>query len=232
MKPSPLGYSRSSQQLDPPYPLRLSLQIPPPPMATRVSFDLETKGMDTLIAFTDLKTYQKILKRSLSPVGRAVKTQAGKEVSSRYSLKSSRVKKDIGNIRVSPAKGEAVIPFSTKPPTIRAYGARFSGASSSAGRGRTTWKVFKAGAKRSSTSVFWRSGKNGILLPFISRKDSTGQHKYWKGIRVLYGPSIGKAIFGDKGKHSKEMLNSIADRMSESFDSSLKRALDSIGKGY
>ena len=199
-----------------------------------VSVSFETKGLARLMAFTDIAAYDRIVKRTLPYVARAARTKAGQEISGRYGLKSSRVKQDIGGIRMAPGGGEAVIPFNRKPPTIHAYSASFTAArtantQSSGARGVTSWTIYK-GERNRSSHVFWRMA-NGRILPFISSKHGGSNQKYYNGIRVLYGPSIGSIFAGDS-RFGDAIRTAVSDRMGEAFDVGIAREIKKIASGF
>jgi hypothetical protein len=192
-------------------------------MGTSIRVDIQLTGISSLgplLELTDPKLFAKALKGGISYAAKAGATQAGKSVSSRYNIKSSRVKADIRGPYIR--GDEASIYFSRRPPSAIQYGGRDNG-------------------KGLSISVF-KGQRVNVARGFIMQpgpKAGPKAGKPWQRIsparnaklRFVYGPSLGAIAFGT-GRHATAIKAELATRMNEQFIKGVQRVLDSASRGY
>lgn len=199
-----------------------------------LTLDVRAEQLTTMMSFLQPKTFQKAVRAGGRRAGSTARTQAGKEIRARYNLPSTRIKADITVGRATP-DGISLV-FKRRPaPTIRAYGARFSGGTSSASRGTTTWSVFRQGGKTASRNVFWRRSKSGRILPFVSSSSGLPGPFFPKGakhgIRVMYGPTVG-SIFARDSRYGDEIRSAVNDATLGAFVKGVDRELGRLGRGF
>lgn len=185
-----------------------------------IRVDLQLTGLEPLQNVTDPKLLAKALKGGISYAAKAGVTQAGKSVSSRYNIKSSRVKADIRGPYIS--GNQASLFFSRRPPSAIQYGGKDNG-------------------KGLSISVF-KGQRVNVARGFIMKpgpKAGTKAGKPWQRItparnsklRFVYGPSLGSVALGS-GRHAATIKNEITTRMNQQFITGMQRVLDSAARGY
>jgi hypothetical protein len=185
--------------------------------------NLDITGINTLsplLELTNPKLYAKALKGGVSYAAKAAKTQSGKSVSSRYNIKSARIKQDIKGPYIR--NDQATLVFSRRPPSAIQYGGKDNGKGLSL-------SIFKG------QRVFVSRGF--IMKPGPKAGPKAG--KPWQRIsadprsklRFVYGPSIGAGIFGT-GRHAPFIKAEVTARINEQFIKGVQRVLDSATRGY
>ena len=179
-----------------------------------------TRSLDPMLELTSPKLFAKAIKGGVNYAGKAGATQAGKSVSSRYNIKSARIKADIRGPYIR--GDEASIFFSRRPPSAIQYGGKDNG-------------------KGLSISVF-RGQRVSIPRAFIMKPGPNAGPKAgkpWQRItadprsklRFIYGPSIGSVALRS-GRHATAIKAELATRMNEQFIKGVQRVLDSASRGY
>jgi hypothetical protein len=187
----------------------------------RVDFQLAgTRSLDPMLELTNPKLFAKALKGGVNYAAKAAATQAGKSVSSRYNIKSARIKADI---RKPFIRGDqATIFFSRRPPSAIQYGGKDNG-------------------NGLSISVF-KGQRVNVARGFIMKpgpKAGPKAGKPWQRIsadprskiRFVYGPSIGSVALRS-GRHAATIKAELQARMNEQFIKGVQRVLDSAARGY
>ena len=181
-----------------------------------------TRALDPMLELTDPKLFAKALKGGVNYAAKAAATQAGKSVSSRYNIKSARIKADI---RKPFIRGDqATIFFSRRPPSAIQYGGKDNGKglSISVFKGQRVFIprgfIMKPGPKASSKKM---DGKPWQRISADPRSK----------LRFVYGPSIG-SIALRSGRHAATIKAEIATRMNEQFIKGVQRVLDSAARGF
>lgn len=193
---------------------------------------LSIEGLSTLQRLQAVLSPAAFEKAKIAGVRYAAKATipaVAKAVSSRYNIKSARVKQD--------TKGpffradEASLVFSRKPPTLLQYGfkpGRRGGLQKGLGQGRgwsaplssgkpASAQILRAGTRVSYPNTFLAKG-----LPFTrtSRK-----------LRVEHGPSTGSLFLG-QSQFGDAIRDEVLTRMNEQLMKGIERALDSAARGY
>jgi hypothetical protein len=198
------------------------------------SLNLQLIGLETLkplLHFTNPKLLAKALKGGVKYAAAAGKTQAGKSISTRYTIKSRRIKQDIDGPFV---RGDtATIVFSRRPPTLNNYSlilGHRGGPQPGLGRGKgwgkpspkgkpLSGKIYKDGKRQKQLGAFM---VNGLPMRYIR---ATGKYQ------VLYGPSIAADMFGD-GRYGEVIRKEVFDRIQQQYNTGLKRVLDAHARGF
>ena len=198
------------------------------------ALNLQLTGLKTLqplLHFTNPKLLAKALKGGVKYAAKAGKTQAGKSISSRYTIKSNRIKQEITGPFVK--SNTASIIFSRRPPTLNQFSLILGyrgGPQPGLGKGKGWGKPSPKG-KPLSTKVFKDGKRQKQLGAFIVRGipmryiRSTGKYQ------VLYGPSIAADMFGD-GRYGKIIRKEVTARIDEQYVTGVKRVLDAHARGF
>ena len=203
-----------------------------------VSFTLT--GLDQLQKmqrFLDPKNFDKAQRAGVTRASQRVRSQAPKEISQRYAIRSARIKDDISKASISPDDTSATIRFARrKPPTLLQYsGTQGKRATGQRGLGRglgwssparkgTPFKatVFKPAGRKKYDGVFVIPGLNGNLVPVRRAGDQ---------LRAVYGPSIG-SIFAGKSAGGQEIRANVEREVSQAFVQGFEKKLSDIARGY
>ena len=179
-----------------------------------------TNSLDPMLELTNPKLFAKALKGGVNYAAKAGATQAGKSVSARYNIKSSRVKADIRGPYVR--GDQAVIFFSRRPPSALQYGGRDNGKglSISVFKGQRVF-IPRAFIMKPGPRAGAKAGKPWQRITADSRSK----------LRFVYGPSIGSVIFGT-GRHATAIKAELTTRMNEQFIKGVERVLNSASRGY
>jgi hypothetical protein len=153
----------------------------------------------------------KAIKAGVRDAARAGRTTLAKSISQRYSLASSRVKKDVPTARFMAGGQTAVITTSRKPITAMQFKPKQirKGLSMSIFRGKRT--VVKSGFMAKGLP-FRRQGKERMPLD------------------VIHGPSIHAIYTG--GKWSPALQARTEVRIEDALENGIIRALGGMGRGY
>ena len=198
------------------------------------SIDLKITGIETLkplLKFTNPKLLAKAVQGGIEYGSKAGATQAAKSVTSRYNIKSGRVKQDIRGPWIT--QGQATIAFSRRPPTLNKYGltpGRRGGPQPGLGQGMgwgkpspkgkpITARIFKGGQRQTYRGVFL---VKGLPMRWVKAKSK---------FELIYGPSVGAEIFG-KGRYAPVIKAEVQQRIQEQFITGMQRVLDSAARGY
>ncbi|NBS68387.1 hypothetical protein EBT31_05665 [bacterium] len=186
-------------------------------------------GLQKMQAFLDSKTFEKAKAAGVRYAAKATPPAVAKSVTSRYNIKSARIKQDTKGPFIR--NDEATLVFSRKPPTLLQYGftpGRRGSVQKGLGQGLgwasparpgkpASARLLKAGTRISYPNTFLAKG-----LPFTrtSRK-----------LRVEHGPSTGSLFLG-KSQFGNDIRAEVQIRMNEQFIKGMQRALDSAARGY
>lgn len=160
----------------------------------------------------DVKTYTRAVRAGLTYGTRGAKKEFAKGVTSRYKLKSSRVKEDISPPRVIDKGREVHFYFSRKPPTATAYGFRDRGKGSRGqfikGQTRQIARGFQMFREKGTTGLNWR------------RVDRIGRTP----IDVVHGPSVGSIVLG-RSDFSKKIQADANEAIQKAWVKGIERSL-------
>jgi hypothetical protein len=169
--------------------------------------DVESEGLTLLKQWTDPKLYERAAKAGLRNASRGVKTLAGKEISARYNLKSSRVKDDIRGPRFIAGDFAVEFSFARKAPTL-------SGGYGFADRGKgLTGRVFRGGARSRVARGFQIASERGSAFALGWRRVN---RKGRLPIEVVHGPSVGSIALGE-GRFADDLQQAMGDRAMEQY---------------
>ena len=192
-----------------------------------VAITVEAQGMTEMQRFLDPKLWERSQRAGLLYAMARTKPMAAKLIGAQYGLKAARIKGDIGEPSVF--TDYATMRFSRRTPTIRAYSGRFrTTGNRSSQAGLTTWSVLR-GQQESTRHAFWRF-INGRPLPLINENQG-GPGKYYNGIRVLYGPSVG-SIFAGKSQFGDEIRKDTLEHAQEKYLVGVEREVSRRSRGY
>ena len=200
-----------------------------------VTFELETSGLDRMVAFTDPKLFQRAIAAGIRQASSTAKTQSAKGIGQNYNLTAARIKKDI-EVTIWMGGDVAHLRFSRRPPTLTQYGAKpGTRATGQRGLGRgmgwskparpgkpVTAAVFR-GQRKPIRGAFMATGQGGNQLVF--RRDSEGK------LHAQYGPSVGSIFLGLSAK-AQQLQSDVQIRINEAFIKGFQKTLDSAARGY
>jgi hypothetical protein len=199
-------------------------------MANNLRLDVTIEGAKDLLKlqhFLDPKLLEKATRGGIKYATSAAKVAIAKEVTARYSLKSARVKQDVGPPRFSGDGTSATIAVSRTPITGLSYGARAvsSGVSLAIFRGQ-----------RSIDPTAFMQTTGGRLMPFRATskrryRGDSDRSKPRRGLDLVVGPSIGSIFAGDS-RFGPELREKVQTRINEQFIKGMQRVLDSAARGY
>ena len=177
----------------------------------QVNLQLEgSTGLTAMQAFVDRKNIAKAVKFGIGYASRAGKTEAAKQIRSRYSISSARVKQDISGPFISPDASEARLVFARKPPSALQYGARDTGKGLSVavikGQRKRVARGFLVKSGQLQGKPFRRVGRARMPIDFVS------------------GPSIG-SIFAGKSQFGDQIRDQVSNRINEQFGKGFERKL-------
>ena len=202
------------------------------------SVSISLTGLDTLQRlqqFTNPALFDKAKRGGIAYASKAVPPTVAKGITSRYNLKSARVKDDISKVTFAPDGESATIGFSKRPPTLVQFkpspGRR--GRQPGLGRGlgwgpakpagRPVRAAILRGQRKAYPGVFLTTGNSGNRLAL--RATSNG------GLQSVYGPSIG-SIFAGNSAIGPQLRATTEARINEQFIKGFQRVLDSAARGY
>jgi hypothetical protein len=200
-------------------------------MANNLRLDVTIEGAKDLLKlrhFLDPKLLEKATRGGIKYATSAAKVAIAKEVTARYSLKSARVKQDVGTPRFSGDGTSATIAVSRKPITGLSYGAR-------AVSSGVSLAIFR-GPRSIEPTAFMQTTGGRRLMPFraTSKRRYRGdadRPKPRRGLDLVVGPSIG-AIFAGDSRFGPELRAEVQARINEQFIKGMQRVLDSAARGY
>ncbi|MEB3319171.1 MAG: hypothetical protein VKO39_13670 [Cyanobacteriota bacterium] len=206
-------------------------------MGRTTAIELKLQGLaeiNRLHRMTDPDLYRKADRVALNAASKTAVKQVAKDISSKYTIPSRRVKDSITGPYFQ-ADG-VTIRASRVPPTQNQY--RFKpgkrgGPQPGMGRGmgwgkpnpagrQATAQVFKGRPARRIKGAFLAKG-----LPFIRVRKGQGPGS----LKVLKGPSIAR-IFNGRGLFGQELRNNAARAIQETYLKRYKKVLDDAARGY
>lgn len=199
-------------------------------MGNNLRLDVQITGAQDLLKmqhFLDSKLLEKATRGGIKYATSAAKVAIAKEVTARYSLKSARVKQDVGAPRFSGDGTSATITVSRKPITALSYGAR-------AVSDGVSLAIFRGPRSIDRTAFMQTTG--GRLMPFRATskrryRGDSDRNKPRRGLDLVVGPSIGSIFAGDS-RFGPELRAKVQIRINEQFIKGMQRVLDSAARGY
>jgi hypothetical protein len=195
----------------------------------RVDFQIDSSDLDRIKALVSPREFSKIQKQALGYAARSVTPAVGKGISSRYGIKSGRVKADVRGpfIKTNGIDHEADLYFSRRPPTGMQYAPREVGGGLSLG-------IFRGG-RTQIRGGFIQTTRKGQQLTFKPARGSYGgdgaRNKPRRAIEVVHGPSTG-AIFLGRSKFGDQIQNEVNARAGEQFEKGVVRAYEAMVRGF
>jgi hypothetical protein len=195
-----------------------------------ISLTLEgLSGLQKMQAFLSPETFEKAKAAGVRYAAKATPPAVAKSVTSRYGIKSARIKQDTKGPFIR--RDEATLVFSRKPPTLLQYGfkpGRRGGTQAGLGQGLgwaapkpsgkpATARLLKAGTRITYPNTFLAKG-----LPFTRTA---------RGLSVEHGPSTGSLFLG-RSEFGDAIRSEVQLRINEQFIKGMQRALDSAARGY
>lgn len=170
--------------------------------------------LDAMLELLKPGQFKKAQAAGLKYGGRAGRTAAGKETSSRYAIPSARIKQDISDPKMI---GETTVEFRF---ARRAVGlVNFSARETKAG---VTFAIFR-GQRQTAAGAFIATGKSGNQQVFTRKGAARLPISTW------YGPSVGGVIMGDS-RHGPEIRKVIVERVNEQYLKGVERFLSAIAR--
>lgn len=193
---------------------------------------LKIEGLSSLQKmqeFLSPDTFEKAKAAGIRYAAKATPPAVAKSVSSRYNLKSSRIKQDTSGPFVR--NDEATLLFSRKPPTLLQYGflpGKRGGPQPGLGQGRGWGKPSPAG--RAASAKVLRAGTR-ITYPNTFLAKGLPFTRTSRGLSVEHGPSVGSLFLG-RSQFGEAIRYEVQERINEQFIKGMQRALDSAARGY
>jgi hypothetical protein len=203
----------------------------------RIDFSIDTSDLDRIKSLVSPREFSKIQRQALGYAARSVTPAVGKGISSRYGIKSSRVKADVRGpfIKTNGIDHEADLYFSRRPPTGMQY-------SPNAVAGGLSLGIFRGG-RTTVKGGFIQTTRKGQQLTFKPARGSYGgdtggfmqagerRNKPRRAIEVVHGPSTG-AIFLGRSKFGDQIKNEVNARAGEQFEKGVVRAYEAMMRGF
>jgi hypothetical protein len=180
-------------------------------------------------------TFLKAQKEGVRYASKAVPPAVAKGITSKYNLKSARVKDDISKVTFAPDGESATIRFSRRPPTLVQFnpnpGRR--GRQPGLGRGRG-WGPAKPAGQPVRAAVL-RGARKPYRGVFITNANS-GNRVALKptdngGLQSIYGPSIG-SIYAGNSAIGDELRNTVEQRIQGQYLKGFERSLNASARGF
>ena len=195
-----------------------------------VDLSIDTSDLERIKGLVSPREFTKIQRSALRYAASSVRPAVGKGISSRYGIKSSRVKEDS---RVGPIVStngldfHVDISFARRPPTGMEYSPR-------AVAGGLSLQIFRGGRTRVKGG-FLQTTRRGQQLTFKPASGSYGgdggRNKPRRGIDVIHGPSTG-AIFLGRSKFGDQIKNEVDARAGEQYEKGAVRAYEAMVRGF
>jgi hypothetical protein len=185
------------------------------------------EGLNAMKAFLDPKGYERAMKAGVSYAAKAVPPAAGKAISSRYSITSSRVKESVGGITIR--DGDATVVFKRKPPTAMQFRPR----QNSTG---VAYRLYRGATVQVPNAYIGSArGRQMVLMPVSSRRYKgdlgSGRAKPRAGLDFVHGPSIGSLALG-RARFAKEIQKELGQRINQQFIRGVERELGRQARGF
>jgi hypothetical protein len=195
-----------------------------------VDLSIDTSDLERIKDLVSPREFSKIQRSALRYAASSVRPAVGKGISSRYGIKSSRVKEDS---RVGPIVStngldfHVDIAFSRRPPTAMQYGPREVA-------GGLSLQIFRGGRTRVKGG-FIQTTRKGQQLTFKPAGGSYGgdgaRNKPRRAIEVVHGPSTG-SIFLGRSKFGDQIKNEVDARAGEQYEKGAVRAYEAMVRGF
>jgi hypothetical protein len=203
----------------------------------RIDFSIDTSDLDRIKDLVSPREFSKIQRQALGYAARSVTPAVGKGISSRYGIKSGRVKADVRGpfIKSNGIDHEADLYFSRRPPTGMQYAPREVAGGLSLG-------IFRGG-RTQIRGGFIQTTRKGQQLTFKPAGGSYGgdtggfmragerRNKPRRAIEVVHGPSTG-SIFLGRSKFGDQIQNEVNARAGEQFEKGVVRAYEAMMRGF
>ncbi len=195
-----------------------------------VDLTIDTSDLERIKGLVSPREFTKIQRSALRYAASSVRPAVGKSISSRYGIKSGRVKEDsrVGPIVTNNGLDFHVdISFSRRPPTGMQYAPRPVA-------GGLSLQIFRGGRTRVKGG-FLQTTRRGQQLPFKpvsgSYRGDAGRSKPRRAIEVIHGPSTG-AIFLGRSKFGDQIKNEVDARAGEQYEKGAVRAYEAMVRGF
>jgi hypothetical protein len=203
-----------------------------------VDLSIDTSDLDRIRNLVSPREFSKIQRSALRYAASSVRPAVGKGISSRYGIKSGRVKEDS---RVGPIVStngldfHVDIAFSRRPPTGMQYAPREVG-------GGLSLQIFRSGRTRVKGG-FLQTTRRGQQLTFKPAGGSYGgdtggfmragerRNKPRRSLEVVHGPSTG-SIFLGRSKFGDQIKNEVDARAGEQYEKGAVRAYEAMMRGF
>jgi hypothetical protein len=200
---------------------------------SRSGFDLQldTSDLERIKGLVSRKQYETVVRAGLTYAAKATPPSVAKQVSSRYTITSRRVKDDTRGpyIRGTGDDLQAELYFARRPPTAMQFGRpRQSGSGLSVG--------FFKGEKTTVRGGFLKTTRRWQTLPFRPDRSKTykgdaGRAKPRSGLSVIYGPSVG-SVYRGQSRYGDQIRGDVGARISEMFTKGVNRRFEAMMRGF
>jgi hypothetical protein len=195
-----------------------------------VDLTIDTSDLDRIKGLVSPREFTKIQRSAMRYAASSVRPAVGKGISSRYGIKSARVKEDTRISQIASTNGldfYVDIFFSRRPPTGMQYTPRKVG-------GGLSLEIFR-GSRTNIKGGFFQTTRRGQQLTFKpasgSYRGDAGRNKPRRAIEVIHGPSTG-AIFLGRSKFGDEIQNEVNARAGEQYEKGAVRAYEAMVRGF